>query len=205
MSRKERILKAAIELFARQGFNGTSTSMIAQRADVAQGTVFHHFRNKENLLVAICDDLVKDYIQGITEASGTGKTGWEALEGVLRFSQEFRRKRHDSIRVAFRDTQVLEPQGGQLHEHFCSLTQQIIEVKRRCIEKGQADGSIRQVPVLENALLLHIIMKGILHVETLRLVKLPDLDSEILEFCRRSLATRPGTPVTEIDDDAICN
>jgi AcrR family transcriptional regulator len=177
--------------------------MIAQRAGVAQGTVFHHFKSKENLLVAICEDLVNDYIQGIKDASESGKTGWDALERVIRFSQEFRRKRTDSIRVAFRDTHILERQTGQLHKNFCSLTQQMVDIKRQCIERGQEDGSIRKFPVLENALLLHILMNGILHVETMGLVELPELDSEMLEFCRRSLATGTGMSGTEIDDDAI--
>lgn len=199
MTRKEKILRAAIELFARHGYNGASTSMIAQRAGVAQGTVFHHFKNKENLLVAICDDLVIDYIKGINDAFGNGETGWDSLEKVLKFSQEFRRKRRDSIKVAFRDTHILERQAGQLHKHFCSLTQQIIEIKGRCIERGQADGSIRKIPVLENALLVHILLNGILHVETMGLVDLPELDSEMLEFCRRSLAT--GTRMTGTEND----
>jgi AcrR family transcriptional regulator len=201
MSRKERVLNAAIELFARHGFNGASTSMIARRAEVAQGTVFHHFGNKENLLVAICDDLVNDYIKGIAEASEKGKNGWDALEKVLRFSQEFRRTRNDAIRVAFRDTHVLERQHKQLHKHFCSLTQRIIEIKSRCIEQGQVDGSIRDLPVQENALLLHILMNGILHVETMGLVELPELDMEMLKFCRRSLAAGDRNSGTEINND----
>jgi len=203
MSRKEKILKAAVELFSRSGYNGTSTSEIAQRAGVAQGTIFHHFASKENLLAAICEELVNDYIQGIRRASEKGKNGWDSLEMVLRYSQEFRRKRKDSIKVVFRDTHILERRAGELHRHFCTLTQQIIEVKSLCIERGQADGSIRKLPVLENALLLHILMNGILHVETMGLVKMPELDTEMLEFCRRSLAVQTFPAGTENDNDVI--
>ncbi|OHB24810.1 MAG: hypothetical protein A2X84_10525 [Desulfuromonadaceae bacterium GWC2_58_13] len=44
------LLKAALELFAEQGFNGSSTALIAKRAGVASGTLFFHFKNKEELI-----------------------------------------------------------------------------------------------------------------------------------------------------------
>jgi AcrR family transcriptional regulator len=44
------LLKAALELFAEQGFNGSSTALIAKRAGVAAGTLFFHFKSKEELI-----------------------------------------------------------------------------------------------------------------------------------------------------------
>lgn len=51
--KKEAILKAALELFAQEGFKSTSTSKVAKRADVSEGLIFRHFENKEGLLEAI--------------------------------------------------------------------------------------------------------------------------------------------------------
>jgi len=48
--KKDLILKAALELFAEQGFRGTSTAQIAKHAGVATGTLFHHFASKEELI-----------------------------------------------------------------------------------------------------------------------------------------------------------
>jgi len=44
------LLQAALELFAEQGFNSSSTALIAQRAGVATGTLFYHFSSKEELI-----------------------------------------------------------------------------------------------------------------------------------------------------------
>lgn len=44
------ILQACVELFSEQGFSNTSTSQIAARAKVAEGTIYKHFGTKENLL-----------------------------------------------------------------------------------------------------------------------------------------------------------
>jgi AcrR family transcriptional regulator len=43
------ILKTATRLFARQGFDRTSTATIADEAGVSQGILFHYFKTKENL------------------------------------------------------------------------------------------------------------------------------------------------------------
>lgn len=49
---QERILDAAVQLFARQGFSGTSTRKIARLADVNEASLFRHFPNKEELFWA---------------------------------------------------------------------------------------------------------------------------------------------------------
>jgi AcrR family transcriptional regulator len=54
--KKERILIAALELFAQEGFKGTSTSKVAKKAGVSEGLIFRHFENKEGLLEAIIQE-----------------------------------------------------------------------------------------------------------------------------------------------------
>jgi len=51
--KQEKILTAALELFAKEGYSATSTSKIAKRAGVSEGLIFRHFKNKEGLLQAI--------------------------------------------------------------------------------------------------------------------------------------------------------
>jgi AcrR family transcriptional regulator len=49
---EQRILEAAVQLFARQGFSGTSTREIARLADVNETSVFRHFPHKQDLFWA---------------------------------------------------------------------------------------------------------------------------------------------------------
>lgn len=51
--KKEKILKSALELFANEGVNATSTNKIANKAGVSEGLIFKHFTNKKGLLDAI--------------------------------------------------------------------------------------------------------------------------------------------------------
>lgn len=53
--KQENILKAALVLFATQGYASTSTSKVAKEAGVSEGLIFRHFGNKEGLLHAIME------------------------------------------------------------------------------------------------------------------------------------------------------
>jgi AcrR family transcriptional regulator len=55
--RRDQILVVARQLFARQGFRGTTTRQIADQARVNEAILFRHFRSKEALYWAVIDDL----------------------------------------------------------------------------------------------------------------------------------------------------
>lgn len=52
-ARKESILQAAIEVFSKGGFRNSSISEIAKRANVAEGTIYQYYKNKEDLFFSI--------------------------------------------------------------------------------------------------------------------------------------------------------
>ena len=56
--KRERLIRAARELFRRKGFEATTTSEIAELADVAKGTLFFHAKSKEELLVMMFQEEV---------------------------------------------------------------------------------------------------------------------------------------------------
>ncbi len=56
----EKILLKAVELFAQKGYMNTLTSEIVQRARVAEGTIFRHYKTKEKLLLAILVPIVQN-------------------------------------------------------------------------------------------------------------------------------------------------
>ena len=57
MKTKERILAAAVDLFNREGTAQISTNHIAEAAGISPGNLYYHFRNKEEIIRAICDQL----------------------------------------------------------------------------------------------------------------------------------------------------
>jgi len=57
MDKKQMLLDAALKLFVEYGFHGTPTSLIAKEAGVANGTLFHYFKTKDELIVALYVDI----------------------------------------------------------------------------------------------------------------------------------------------------
>ena len=57
VDKKKEILAAALRLFAANGFHGTPTSKIAKEAGVANGTLFHYYSTKEDLIVSLYLDI----------------------------------------------------------------------------------------------------------------------------------------------------
>ncbi|MBF7020189.1 TetR/AcrR family transcriptional regulator [Staphylococcus sp. 18_1_E_LY] len=60
--KQRRVIESAIALFSEQGFDKTSTKEIAQRANVAEGTVFKQFKSKRMLLYAGLIPILRDHI-----------------------------------------------------------------------------------------------------------------------------------------------
>jgi AcrR family transcriptional regulator len=60
--KQQRVLMAAVRLFARKGYANTSTLEIAALAGVSEGSIFRRFRNKENLLMAVIDPILNEIL-----------------------------------------------------------------------------------------------------------------------------------------------
>jgi AcrR family transcriptional regulator len=54
--KKQKILQAALELFALEGYKASSTSKVAKKAGVSEGLIFRHFQHKQGLLLAILQE-----------------------------------------------------------------------------------------------------------------------------------------------------
>ncbi len=53
LNTRDKILQAAQKLFARNGYDGTTTRELAEKAGIAEGTLFRHFTNKKAILVEV--------------------------------------------------------------------------------------------------------------------------------------------------------
>lgn len=74
--RTDRIIEAAAQLFARQGYHGTSTREIARLADISENTLFRHFEHKEDVFWTALQTsfnslrIRKDLLEGIVACEG---------------------------------------------------------------------------------------------------------------------------------------
>src|SRR5438067_11180667 len=63
---RKRILEAAIKLFAKSGYASTSMVDLAHAVDMTPGVLYHHFDDKEALLVATLEELERRFAAEVT-------------------------------------------------------------------------------------------------------------------------------------------
>ena len=60
MSKREQILKTTLELVTEFGLHATPMSLIIKKSDAASGTIYHHFKSKEELIDVLYSELKKE-------------------------------------------------------------------------------------------------------------------------------------------------
>jgi AcrR family transcriptional regulator len=130
---RERILKAAKEVFAEKGIEAQMDD-VAERAGVGVGTVYRHFANKDVLL----GELVKEKFRSFTvqaRAASERSDAWEALCSLLWSHAELMSEDagiQDTLRRASGAWEYAEPERLELE----SVTNQLIV-------RAQRDGKMR--------------------------------------------------------------
>lgn len=71
---RQKILQAASDLFMNLGFQATSTRMIAQQAGITQPNLYHYFANKEEIYLAVLEELGQEVSATLMEL--TTKNDW---------------------------------------------------------------------------------------------------------------------------------
>lgn len=104
MDKRTQIFEAALKLFVEFGFHGTPTSKIAQEAGVANGTLFHYFPTKDDLIIALFKDtkgkmnnyvadnsVIENSLKGILKGQYLSALYW-AMDNKLefRFIEQFK-------------------------------------------------------------------------------------------------------------------
>jgi AcrR family transcriptional regulator len=101
---RDRILKAALRLFAQKGYDGTTTRELAEAAGVAEGTLFRYFSNKKAILVEVATQgWIEILTDLLTELSEMGS--YKAVAQVMRRRMLHLHKNADMLRVCFMEAQ----------------------------------------------------------------------------------------------------
>lgn len=82
------VLRAAIELFNRKGYDATSIGDVAEGLGVTKSAVYHHVPSKEHLLAEALDEALTGLEAAVTAATRGGGSAYDRLRDVVRQSVE---------------------------------------------------------------------------------------------------------------------
>jgi TetR/AcrR family fatty acid metabolism transcriptional regulator len=159
--KRKSIIDAAIEVFSRNGFQNSTISEIAQKANVAEGTIYQYFRNKEDLFFSIPIDKTKEFygelelhLQGIKGSiNKVRKFVWYYIHH-LQANPEYARALMLEMRVNRNFIRT------KTYEAFRPMTHRILEI----IEEGQEEGTIRKD--VDMYTIRHLILGSLEHIVT---------------------------------------
>lgn len=77
--RKEEILEAALEEFSRKGYSGTKISDVVKRAGISQGLVYHYYKSKDELYLAVIEKAVESSMFLVNMIKQYNLRGWNAI------------------------------------------------------------------------------------------------------------------------------
>jgi AcrR family transcriptional regulator len=80
---REHLLRAAAEVFARDGFYGASLDEVAAAAGFTKGAVYSNFKSKEDLFLAVLDDRIERQMAAFTGAIGDGTRPPDITQPVI--------------------------------------------------------------------------------------------------------------------------
>ena len=83
--KKDDIEQAAMELFARHGFAGTTIKDIAAKAGVTEGALYRHYSSKEEMALTLFERELEIIINSLVASLSLGGTGGEKLRRVVAY------------------------------------------------------------------------------------------------------------------------
>jgi TetR/AcrR family fatty acid metabolism transcriptional regulator len=138
--KRARILEAAVKVFARKGYFGARVSDIAKRAAVADGTIYLYFRNKEDILVSLFDEVMAEHIAR-ARADAAAVSGAEARLRVIAHHHLRLFAGNADLAVVF---QVELRQSTKFMERFtASWLQDYFALLSEVMAAGQREGALR--------------------------------------------------------------
>lgn len=87
---RDRIVEAALTVFAQRGFDGATTREIAKEANVSSALIHHHFKDKESLWKLVGERISEEFIEAITSSMapdlrGTGDGARQMVAAYMRY------------------------------------------------------------------------------------------------------------------------
>lgn len=150
--RRAQIVRALLEIAARDGHERVSSRAVAQELGIATGALWHYFPNFDSVVRAGAEEVTRRTMSRI-ERAGEGRRGLDRLNAVMREVFPFEPGTRTEARVvvgfwgrlASREPDRTAPTGAAWMRHV-----------HEALEEAVADGELRaDTPIADVALILH--------------------------------------------------
>ena len=133
---RAKILQAAFTLLSRQGYENTSIKEIAEEAGVAQGLVHYYFKSKQQLVLAVLDEVCRVMELGSAEGTEGAQAAYEKFKTLLK-NKATHALYIQLIAVGLHDKEV----GAGVFNYISSDRSHIEQIARQVFAEREQDPS----------------------------------------------------------------
>ncbi|MGI6712255.1 MAG: TetR/AcrR family transcriptional regulator [Bacillota bacterium] len=146
---KEKIITSALKLFAKKGYNGTTTSEIAKDSGVSEGTIFKYYQTKKNLLDCVLQKIINTILPGIIFSNNLDFSQFNNPQRTQQYLKEVLIHKISQIKENFSAVRVLVSEL-QYHEdlkknYVNQLISGVFNMIESYYEQGVQEGAFRKI------------------------------------------------------------
>jgi AcrR family transcriptional regulator len=175
--KQAQILQAAVEIFAEKGYASSSTSEIASRANVAEGTIFRHYKTKKELLISIVTPFMTKFTLPFFAThfaknvfSQPPEEFEELLRTVLKNRFHFAKENAPLLRIVIQEVAF----HAELQERFQEVfLKEVFPKFEEALNHLKANGKLIDFP---NSTMIRMIISAIVGFLVTRFIIAPDLE-----------------------------
>ena len=138
---EKRILEAAGKLFSQRGFHGTGMRAIARAARVSLGTIYHHFRSKEEMLLALLREEYEKRRAAIEDLKRQDLPVPEMIRRIAELHFRLLTAEGPSLRPLAQSLRGLSP---QVRRRIRAMRREFVDYLASLIAEGIERGQIRR-------------------------------------------------------------
>lgn len=136
---RDRILQAAVAVFARKGYHGAGVEDIVAASGTSKGAFYHYFESKQAIFLTLMDSLAAVVEQGVESAISAEQGAIAKVGAALRVVVETAAEQHDLAKILLVEAVGLGPEFEEkrleIHRRFARLIQ-------RHLDRAVAEGDI---------------------------------------------------------------
>jgi len=139
-ARRREVVATSAALFAERGYDGTSMSELTAATGLAAGGLYHYIEGKDDLLIAICDELLEPLLTQAREVVAEASPPVEQLRRLVRawVGHVVAHRHHMLVFTQERQAIEREPRWGRVRSQRKAFERILDEV----LARGEADGSM---------------------------------------------------------------
>lgn len=141
ITKHKKILKAAVKVFAEKGFYNARVSEIAKEADVADGTIYLYFKNKDDILISLFEEEFGQIVENMRQELEKEKN---PLQKIRKFAQVH-------LSILQKQQQLAEVLGVEVRQSTKFMKEYVnkpfieyLNLIRAIVVEGQEKGIIRK-------------------------------------------------------------